>query len=168
MGSVPTGMKLERCSAKPEDDIWISGTLGNPSVSLKRKEYCEKLLKPSPRLKLGNRLLYFANSAIDISDGFSTDVTHIVKESSRKLKKKIYAVVDLLSLSSCIGSILFSDYVKNQITLSECCNLAASSGDEYELCFTAIRSIEKNFCFVKRASITTDKSWKNDFRRKSI
>jgi thiamine-monophosphate kinase len=137
IGIVPSGKALKRKSMQLNDDIWLSGSLGDPTEALKNNFFCKKLITPQPRLALGKRLVDVANSAIDISDGLSSDLAHLLEESSKNLERKIYAVVDFLSVSSCLGSHLFSCYLQNQLSLNECCSLAVASGDEYELCFSA-------------------------------
>src|SRR5439155_25113954 len=57
-----------------------SGDLKNPAV--------RRHLYPEPRHKLGAALLERAHAMIDISDGLSTDLTHIVEES--KVSASIY------------------------------------------------------------------------------
>ncbi len=137
LGIIPKGKSLKRDSAQLNDDLWISGALGNPSEAVKKNLICKKLLTPQPRLELGRKLLNIANSAIDISDGLSSDLIHLINESSKQLDRRIYAVVDLQSISSCFDSTLLSYYVNDHLSFSECCNLAVASGDEYELCFSA-------------------------------
>ncbi len=137
MGIVPSGRVLKRESVQLNDDIWISGSLGDPSEALKHNFFSKKLITPEPRIALGKKLLGIANSAIDISDGLSGDLLHLIVESSKNLEKKIFATIDFLSICSCLDSYLFSRYLKNELTLKDCCKLAVSSGDEYELCFTA-------------------------------
>lgn len=137
IGIVPHGKVLKRKSMQLNDDIWISGDLGDPSQAINNNFYCKKLIAPQPRLALGKKLLDVANSAIDISDGLSSDLLHLLEESSNQLNQNFCAVIDLLSLSSCLGPYLLSCYLNNKLSLNKCCNLAAASGDEYELCFSA-------------------------------
>ena len=143
IGIVPSGKALKRKSMKLNDDIWISGALGDPGEAIKNNFFCEKLLTPQPRLALGKKLLEIANSAIDVSDGLSSDLSHLLEESSKNLKKKIFASIDFLSVASCLGPCLFTNYLKNKLSLDECCSLAVSSGDEYELCFSARKGLRK-------------------------
>ena len=143
IGIIPKGKALKRGSMQLNDDIWVSGSLGDPNVALKNNLYSKKLIKPQPRLALGKKLLNIANSAIDISDGLSSDLLHLLEESSKNLKRKVIATIDFLSIASCLGPHLFSCYLKNQLSLNECCSLAVASGDEYELCFSARTEFRK-------------------------
>tara|TARA_S200000501_G_scaffold127304_1_gene120261 strand:- start:1477 stop:2517 length:1041 start_codon:yes stop_codon:yes gene_type:complete len=143
IGIVPSGKALKRKSMELNDDIWVSGSLGDPTEALKNNFFCKKLFTPQPRLALGKELLDFANSAIDISDGLSSDLLHLLGESSKNLKRKVIATIDFLSIASCLGPYLFSCYLKNKLTLNECCSLAVASGDEYELCFSARKEFRK-------------------------
>ncbi|MGH9529153.1 MAG: thiamine-phosphate kinase [Terriglobales bacterium] len=93
LGSVPKGNAILRSGAKPGDRIFVTGTLGGSATTLRmllegRKRSIwfldfEKYLYPTPRIKVGTilRKKDLASSMIDLSDGLSTDLSHICEES---------------------------------------------------------------------------------------
>lgn len=136
-GFVKTDQALHRSGAQVGDLIYVSGSLGDAGSALQLKlqqwsddaltsQDCnyliQRLEKPTPRVELGQVLLKFATSAIDISDGLSSDLGHILKKS------KVGATIDLtkIPLSSSL----------QKISKAEAVEFALSSGDDYELCFT--------------------------------
>jgi len=95
IGSVPSGKAIRRSGAKPGDSIYVSGQLGGSALGLEclrsgdlKNPAVRRHLYPEPRHKLGAALLERAHAMIDISDGLSTDLTHIVEES--KVSARIY------------------------------------------------------------------------------
>jgi thiamine-monophosphate kinase len=136
IGDVPRGEALLRDGARPGDDIWVSGTLGDAAHGLAllqgrfevadqaRAQLTERYRLPSPRLALGQALRGLARAAIDISDGLLADLGHIVEAS--KVGAQIRA--DLLPLSEAAED------------LRGARDAALSGGDDYELLFTAAPS----------------------------
>ena len=92
-GCVPTGKAILRSGARPGDRIYVSGALGGSAaaldllVSKRRKRLRPDLYPehffPTPQIKLGQilRKRGIASAMIDISDGFSTDLSHMCEES---------------------------------------------------------------------------------------
>jgi thiamine-monophosphate kinase len=80
-GSVPRSRALLRSGARPGHEIYVSGLLGGSALGLESKsgKARRRHLYPEPRLELGRfaREELHATSAIDISDGFSTDLERI-------------------------------------------------------------------------------------------
>ena len=88
-GEVPKGRGLLRCAARKGDDVWVSGRLGSAAAALQHLlgnfilpqvvfQQCEQaLLRPIPRVGLGQSLLAEAHAAQDISDGLIQDLGHI-------------------------------------------------------------------------------------------
>ncbi len=136
MGEVPAGAALRRSGAKPGNDVWVSGTVGDAALAvahrhgkvvLSEDDYHEavmRLYEPTPRVALGQALRGMATAAIDISDGLLADLGHICRLSGAG------ATVDLASIPvSAIGAKhLGNDAGRTAIV---------AGGDDYELCFTA-------------------------------
>ena len=135
LGSIPAGKAIRRSGAKIDDDVWVSGTVGDARLvlaalrheialseeDLKRVE--KRMHQPTPRIELGIRLRDIATAALDISDGLLGDLTHVLKQS------KVDAEIVLNQLPK-------SEILKKQsVDLQN--QFAASGGDDYELCFTA-------------------------------
>lgn len=136
MGEVPAGAAIRRNGAKPGNDIWVSGNLGDAALAVAHRrgllkltegEYMEavmRLYEPSPRVNLGQALRGLATSAIDISDGLLADLDHICTLS------KVGATVEADRLPvSAIGA--------SHIDSPSGLTAVVAGGDDYELCFTA-------------------------------
>lgn len=135
LGSVPFGHALRRDGAHANDDIWVSGSLGDARLGLEvltrhlklpadqTATALQRLHRPIPRVSLGLALRGLASAAIDISDGLIGDLGHILERSA--LGATIEA--DLLP----IGSALRSQDQQIQY------EFALNGGDDYELCFCA-------------------------------
>ncbi|MGA9042595.1 MAG: thiamine-phosphate kinase [Terriglobales bacterium] len=134
LGSMPKGKAILRCGARPGDRVYVSGGLGGSAAALRRMmEKPERKLKPSdfpqhffpaPRVQVGHvlRAKGLASAMIDISDGLSTDLTHICEESG------VGAEVQARSIPlAAIGK------PANRVDLQ----LALHGGEDYELLFTA-------------------------------
>ena len=136
LGSVPKGKAVLRSGAKPGDRIYVSGELGGSAAALRRmREKPKRRLNPrdyprhffpEPRLELGRILRErgLVSAMIDTSDGFSTDLDHICKQS------RVGAEVesDLLP-RAVVGR------PARQVDL----RLALHGGEDYELLFTVPR-----------------------------
>jgi thiamine-monophosphate kinase len=139
LGEVPAGSALTRGGAKPGDDIYVSGTLGDAALALAAIEgrtvldadalaaARARLEMPTPRIALGLALRGVASAALDVSDGLVGDLAHILERS------EVGASVDLAAVprSPVLDRLLAGDERK----LGLDCMLAG--GDDYELCFTA-------------------------------
>jgi thiamine-monophosphate kinase len=135
-GEVPTGQALLRSGARPGDDLYVSGTLGDARLALQamRGEVTvpapvlaaarERLDRPTPRVALGLALRGLATSAIDISDGLLGDLGHVLQASGVGATVDADAVATLLAAGTAVGSDLRRAYT-------------LAGGDDYELAFTA-------------------------------
>lgn len=146
-GEVPVGQALRRDGAQPGDDIWVSGTLGDAAVGLalvKRmaaaheaardgipdldttaSAWCrDRLEAPTPRVGLGLALRGIAHSAIDVSDGFSADLGHILSRSRLAAQVEVARLPVSPSLAAYAGTPAVREAI-------------IAGGDDYELCFTA-------------------------------
>ncbi len=136
-GLVDAGQAVRRDGAKPGDRIYVSGTLGDAGAALKHRLEAwspdvlndadwaalqQRLEYPTPRNALAEPLRHFANAAIDISDGLLADLSHILKRSDVGARLQTHD----LPLSSSM----------KKLPKELARELALSSGDDYELCFT--------------------------------
>jgi thiamine-monophosphate kinase len=142
IGECASGRAITRGGAKIGDSIYVSGSLGASALGLALLEEGVRLgdgadfqdallkhLKPEPRLSLGRALgeASLATGMIDISDGLSTDLWHLLDES--KCGAVIHA--DAIPIADCVRR-----YSPTGLT-SDHLQLALNSGEEYELLFTA-------------------------------
>lgn len=137
-GQVPSSQALLRSGARPGDDLWVSGTLGDARlaleafrgrVSLPQEDFeaARRAMElPQPRIALGMALRGVASSAIDLSDGLVGDLGHVLARSA------LGATVDVDALP-CSAALR-----RQPQTLRHECLLAG--GDDYELLFTAPKS----------------------------
>lgn len=136
MGEVPTGKAIKRSGAKVDDEVWISGDLGDAALALTAIQghiqiTADELLasrnsleRPQPRVALGLALCNIASSAIDISDGLLADLGHILNQS--KVGTEIE--IEKIPHSKIVDSYLPSEAIQDMMLCG---------GDDYELCFTA-------------------------------
>jgi thiamine-monophosphate kinase len=136
-GELAPRTALRRDAARPGDDIWISGTLGDARLALAgyldetalgeadQQLAARRMHAPTPRVALGRLLAEgrLAHAALDISDGLVGDLGHILAAS------QVGAVLDVDALPA--GPVLArqSRELRRRYT--------AAGGDDYELCFTA-------------------------------
>ncbi|MBE0479187.1 thiamine-phosphate kinase, partial [Candidatus Aerophobetes bacterium] len=96
LGEVEAGRAILRKGASVGDSIYVTGEIGAAaagllflkqskilSVSSNKEKAVEKWLMPFPRIKEAREILKtgFATAMIDISDGLSSDLCHILEES---------------------------------------------------------------------------------------
>ncbi len=145
---------VRRSGAMPDDDIWVTGTLGDAALGLKLVEVggggvadvlLSRLLDPNPQVAAALALSEggLATAMIDISDGVLADFGHIAEKS---------AVGGCLSLADLPLSINFRRHTAHFPTIPY--QLALSGGEDYELCFTATCSNrEKIVTCMKKCGI---------------
>lgn len=142
VGAVPRGKALLRSGARPGDLLYVTGSLGGaalgleqlaqlatarkrpspPALSPAQRQRLAPHLAPEPRLVQGQWLRRhgIASAAIDLSDGLSTDLTHLCEESG------VAAEIHDASLPFYPGA-----------TLAH----ALHGGEDYELLFAARPSV---------------------------
>jgi len=125
LGSVPRGKAVLRSGARVGDRIYVSGKLGGSAATLTQiMSHPRRKLKPrnfpqhffpEPRLELGRilREKKLVSAMIDVSDGLSTDLTHICEESG-------------------VGAELQAHLIPREVDLK----FALHGGEDYELLFT--------------------------------
>ncbi len=152
LGEVAAGAALSRAGARPGDDIWVSGTLGDAALALAfadgsadadaaaadRQACMARLERPTPRVRLGERLRGLASAAIDVSDGLLGDLGHIAERS------EVGARLDWPSLP------LSAALLRQPVALQQRCALAG--GDDYELLFCAPPSKRREIEAAGRAA----------------
>ena len=138
-----------RNNAKINDNIYVSGNLGDSYAGLKilkkdislnktlSKYFIMKYYLPELHIDLAKKLLNFANTSIDISDGLFADLDKLINK--QKLSYKI-SLID----------IPISKKLKNIILLKKLKKIDfISRGDDYQILFTAskkkARIVERTF-----------------------
>ncbi len=86
LGSVPRGTAMLRSTAKPGQDVYVSGSLGGSALGLEtgKGKAWKKHIHPEPRLELARTLRekYRATAAMDLSDGLSLDLRRMALDSN--------------------------------------------------------------------------------------
>ena len=145
IGECDRGKAVTRTGAKVGNIIYVSGSLGGSAVGLSlleggfrladshdindvRRQAVVKHLNPDPQLELGRSLAEagLVTAMIDISDGLSTDLWHILDESG--VGALIHA--SAIPIEECIRSIA------SEVAGIEPLSVALNGGEEYELLFT--------------------------------
>ena len=130
-----------RNNAKINDDIWVTGNIGDAFLGLEisRKnllldnEYLlSKYNRPVCHINLQKFLLNFANSALDISDGLIQDLEQLCSSSNCGASVNY----DLIPLSKVAKNIL-NNYPKYKEKI-------INSGDDYEILFTSNEENKEN------------------------
>lgn len=95
IGAVPKGGVIRRSGAKPGDGVYVTGMLGSSMLGLEQLKAgntnsaaVKRHLYPEARHLVGRAAADHAHAMIDISDGLSTDLTHILEES--KVSARVY------------------------------------------------------------------------------
>jgi len=95
VGRVSSGRAIRRSGARPGDGIYVTGVLGSSALGLellKAGQLSNPAVKrhfyPEPRHRVGAAVAGQASAMIDVSDGLSTDLPHILEES--KVSARIY------------------------------------------------------------------------------
>ena len=141
-GEVPRGRALLRSGAQVDDDIYVSGMLGDARLALDAlqgkielpreilAQARQRLELPTPRVALGTALRGVATSSIDISDGLVGDLGHILKASG------VGAQIDTNISMNLIAACTRIDWIKGQFNAEKQLQMVLSGGDDYELAFT--------------------------------
>jgi thiamine-monophosphate kinase len=128
---------IYRNKAKINDDIYVTGNLGDSFVGLKilqkkikvtnklKSYFIKKYFEPDIQIKLTNELLKFANSSIDISDGLLDDLEKMI--NNQKLSYEIWE--EKVPISRNLESYLKKNNYKKTNFIS--------NGDDYQVLFTA-------------------------------
>jgi len=92
LGSVPTGRMVRRDTAKPNDLLYVTGSLGDAALGLHLRSAAppaltpsdrsfleQRYLRPEPRVGLRDALLGHARAAMDVSDGLVKDLGRLCR-----------------------------------------------------------------------------------------
>lgn len=129
IGHTEPSQALARSTARPGDTLWLSGTIGDAGLGLAMAKgdispvpyLLARHHRPTPRLELGQTLATRATAALDVSDGLLIDATRLADASNVAL----HIHLDRLPLSRPARALGLAPLT------------AATSGDDYELLFTA-------------------------------
>jgi thiamine-monophosphate kinase len=140
-GLVPSGKALTRDNAAVGDDIWLSDEIGKSAAALESilatpeafvenkphvsdSELAAAYYYPQAQIRLGQKLIGLATSAMDISDGLLQDASHIAKASD-------------VCLNFISARIPLSESAITLHGKKAALEFALCGGDDYQLLFSA-------------------------------
>lgn len=142
MGEVPPAQALRRDAARAGDDLWVSHApgrgLGDARLALEVlrdraavpgdafARVRRAMEWPQPRVALGQRLRGIAHAAIDLSDGLSGDLGHVLQRSGVGARLEFAALPRSPELATQPDALLRTCLLEG--------------GDDYELLFSAPRT----------------------------
>ena len=140
-GRVPRGITILRKNARPHDDVYVTGTIGDGALGLlvrreperygdllccgDREFLLSRFLLPQPRLQMRQLIRQFATASMDISDGLLGDARKMAVASGTS----ICLEDDAIPLSGAALQMLEATGLSREIALG--------GGDDYELLFCA-------------------------------
>ena len=128
---------IYRNKAKLNDDIYVTGNLGDSFIGLKilqkkikmnrklQNYFVKNYFKPEIQIKLTKELIKFANSSIDLSDGLIDDLAKMINK--QKLSYQLWE--EKIPLSKYLLNYLKKNNLKKSNFIS--------NGDDYQILFTA-------------------------------
>ena len=128
---------IYRNKAKFNDDIYVTGNLGDSFIGLKilqkkikmnsklQNYFIKNYFKPKIQIKLTKELIKFANSSIDLSDGLIDDLAKMINR--QKLSYQLWE--EKIPLSKYLLNYLKKNNLKKSNFIS--------NGDDYQILFTA-------------------------------
>ena len=128
---------IERNKAKINDDIYVTGNIGDSFLGLKliknnikiqsklKKYFINQFYSPSLSFKIYNQLYKFANTSIDISDGLISDMNKLINNQKLSFEIDINKIPISKNLAIYLKK---NNKVKTQYLFN---------GDDYQILFTA-------------------------------
>jgi thiamine-monophosphate kinase len=160
-----------RNKAKINDDIYVSGNLGDSYLGLLilknklklnhqlKKYFINQYFMTNIQIKLTDQIKKFANTSIDISDGLLTDLDKMI--NNQKLSYKIF-----------LDDIPISYKLKNIVNFKKLSKIHyVSNGDDYQVLFTASKDkvrIIKKISSTFRVKLTKIGSIQSHVEKSSI
>ncbi|MDJ0942865.1 MAG: thiamine-phosphate kinase [Kiloniellales bacterium] len=143
LGRIPGERALRRDGARPGDDLYVSGSIGDAALGLLVLEgrlaevpedagraLADRYRLPQPRVELGQALAEggFARTAIDVSDGLVADLGHLARGAG--LAAELWAAEVPVSPAALEVLAKAPEQLETVLT----------GGDDYELLFSARES----------------------------
>jgi thiamine-monophosphate kinase len=157
LGAVPSGAMVRRSTAKADDVVVVSGTIGDAALGLLLRgelslaerwqlsaaswnHLRQRYLLPQPRNALAEAVLRHASAAMDVSDGLAGDLDKLCRASG------VAGEIDVESvpLSDAARSALAADPKLIETVLT--------GGDDYEIVLTVPSARLGDFCAAANAA----------------
>mgnify|MGYP001453882163 CR=1 FL=1 len=140
-----------RNKAKPNDDIYVTGNIGDSFIGLKvlqkkihldqnlSRYFIKKYFHPNLHINITKKLLSIANTSIDISDGLIADLEKML--NLQNLSYQLF--IDKIPISKLLKKLIKNKKIKKSKLIS--------NGDDYQVLFTADK--EKSRIILKTSKI---------------
>lgn len=140
LGYAPIGRSVRRSGARPGDQVYVTGTIGDGWLGLMAAKgrldglgpsaaaLADRYRLPRPRLELRDILARHASACADVSDGLASDLGHVAAAS------RVGAVLDLDLIPLSRGA---EQWLALQADRTLGLAGLITGGDDYELVFTA-------------------------------
>ena len=140
-----------RNKAKPNDDIYVTGNIGDSFIGLKvlqkkihldqnlSRYFIKKYFHPNLHINITKKLLSIANTSIDISDGLIADLEKLI--NNQKLSYKLY--LNDIPISKNLNKLIDLKIIKKIKSVS--------CGDDYQILFTASPSKSRIISKISRS-----------------
>ncbi len=140
MGAPASDGMIRRNGARPGDDVYVTGTIGDAGLGLRalqavikptasaKKFLVDRYRLPAPRMAIGGAVAGLASASIDVSDGLLADAGHIAETSG--------AAIELIAAKIPLSAPAAQWLGGREDADSAIADLA-SCGDDYEILFTA-------------------------------
>ena len=140
-----------RNKAKLNDDIYVTGNIGDSFIGLKvlqkkihldqnlSRYFINKYFHPNLHINITKKLLSIANTSIDISDGLITDLEKLI--NNQKLSYELY--LNDIPISKNLNKLIDLEIIKKIKSIS--------SGDDYQILFTASPSKSRIISKISRS-----------------
>ena len=145
---------VKRNNAKINDDVYITGELGDSYLGLKylqkknfnkninKKYFINKFYLPKINLNFSKYLNKFANTSIDISDGLLIDLNKMI--NNQNISSEIY--YDKIPISNNLKIFLKENFLEKKKFIF--------NGDDYQILFTAKKSDRQKIERISRKTNT--------------
>ena len=140
-----------RNKAKINDNIYVTGNLGDSLIGLKvlqkkihlnenlSRYFINKYFHPNLQINISKKLLSIANTSIDISDGLVADLERLI--NNQKLSYELY--LNDIPISKNLNRLIDLKIIKKIESVS--------SGDDYQILFTASPSKSRIISKISRS-----------------
>lgn len=156
-GYVPSGRLIRRKGARAGDAVFVTGTIGDSGGGLAllrddeggalsaefRNDLIDRYRLPAPPVSFGRSLMGLASAALDVSDGLIADLGHLTVASGVRIVVEAARIPRSAALRALWGD---SDSAIAR---------AATSGDDYQIAFTAPLHAEATLQQAARDGLTT-------------
>jgi thiamine-monophosphate kinase len=148
-GFVPEGKMIRRSGARPGDDVYVTGTIGDSGGGLaifKREKHglseqdrdylTSRYRLPEPPMGISEKLRGLASASVDVSDGLIADLGHLASAS----QVRIAVEGERVPLSAALRALWGEDALLR----------AVCAGDDYQIAFTAPPGLNGPFTQIGR------------------